>query len=181
MHSRNWSHFLLPVAAIIAPSAYAADYLSVAQAQAQLFPSAKSFIESPIHFSDEQRNKIQSLAGVKQRWETQQVWRVEQSNGTKAWFVIDQVIGKHEFITYATAISADGKVIGIEILKYLETHGGQVREASWRKNFVGKTVKDEFRLDEDVPNISGATLSCRNVLDGVKRLLVIHQLYLAKA
>jgi hypothetical protein len=30
----------------------------------------------------------------------------------------------------------------------------------------------------DVPNISGATLSCRNVMDGVKRLLVLQQIAL---
>jgi Na+-transporting NADH:ubiquinone oxidoreductase subunit NqrC len=56
-----------------------------------------------------------------------------------------------------------------------------VREPGWRRHFVGKTLADRFKLDEDVPNISGATLSCRNVTDGVKRLLAIHKLYLAKA
>ena len=90
------------------------------------------------------------------------------------------MIGKHEFITYATAISPDGHVLGIEILSYRETHGGQVREATWRKQFVGKTLSDPFKLDQDVSNISGATLSCRNVMDGVKRLLAIHKLFLAK-
>ena len=77
------------------------------------------------------------------------------------------------------AISPDGQVLGVEIMSYRETHGGQVRDAAWRKHFAGKTLADPFKLDEDVPNISGATLSCRNVMDGVKRLLAMHKLYLA--
>ena len=86
------------------------------------------------------------------------------------------MIGKHEFITYAVALSLDGKVQGIEILSYRETHGGQIRNPEWRLRFVGKTVQDKFKLNQDIPNISGATLSCRNVTDGVKRLLAVQQL-----
>ena len=176
--ARNWSVSLLPAATLAWP-AYAADYLSVAQAQTLLFPAAKSFAEQPLKLNDEQRDRIKAASGLRQRWEEQKVWRAERDGQLQGWFVIDEVIGKHEFITYATAISPDGKVLGVEILSYRETHGGQVREANWRKTLVGKTVVDRFKLDEDVPNISGATLSCRNVMDGVKRMLVIHKLYLA--
>jgi Na+-translocating ferredoxin:NAD+ oxidoreductase RnfG subunit len=92
--------------------------------------------------------------------------------------MVDDVIGKHDFITYAAAISAQGSVLGIEILSYRETHGGQVRQAQWRQNFSGKSLADSFKLGKDIPNISGATLSCRNVTDGVKRLLAVHQIAL---
>ena len=71
-----------------------------------------------------------------------------------------------------------GSVLGVEIISYRETHGGQIRDASWRAEFTGKTLADALRLGKDIPNISGATLSCRNVLDGVKRLLVIHDMVL---
>lgn len=181
MKARDWSVFLLPLAAVVAPAAYATDYLTVAQAQTALFPGAKRFVDVSLKLSEEQRDRVKSLAGVRQRWDEQKVWRVERDDGMMGWLLIDQVIGKHEFITYATAISPDGRVLGVEILTYLETHGGQVRELSWRKNFLGKTVSDQFKLDEDVPNISGATLSCRNVLDGVKRMLVLHKLFLVKS
>lgn len=162
----------------VAASAQATDYLSVQQAQTLLLPGA-SFIERPLKFSDEHKERIKSLSGLRQRWDVQKVWRAEKGGQLQGWFVVDEVVGKHEFITYATAISPDGKVLGVEIMSYRETHGGQVREASWRKALAGKTLADRFKLDEDVPNITGATLSCRNVMDGVKRLLAIHQLHLA--
>jgi Na+-translocating ferredoxin:NAD+ oxidoreductase RnfG subunit len=88
------------------------------------------------------------------------------------------VVGKHEFITYAAAISPQGKVLGIEVLIYRETYGYQVRDASWRNQFKGKTLQDAFKLDADVTNVTGATLSCRNVMNGVKRLLALQRVAL---
>jgi Na+-translocating ferredoxin:NAD+ oxidoreductase RnfG subunit len=180
MNTRDWSAFLLPVAALSMP-AHATDYLTIAQAQTLLFPAAKGFVEQPLKLDANQRDAIKAASGLRQRWDEQKAWRAERDGTLLGWMLVDEVIGKHEFITYAAAISPDGHVIGVEILSYRETHGGQVREPGWRRHFVGKTLADRFKLDEDVPNISGATLSCRNVTDGVKRLLAIHKLYLAKA
>lgn len=172
--------FLLPVAAAVSP-AFAADYLTVAQAQVLLFPGAQRFAERTLKFSSEQRDQIKSLAGVRQRGDEMKVWRAERDGAFLGWFIVDDVVGKHEFITYAAALSPEGQVLGIEVMSYRETHGGQVRDTSWRQNFVGKTLADPFKLDKDVPNISGATLSCRNLTDGVKRLLIVQKLFLSNA
>jgi len=180
MSTRDWSAFLLPIVVLAMP-AHATDFLTVAQAQVLLFPGAKGFAEQPLKLDGEQRERIKSASGLRQRWDEQKVWRAERDGALQGWFMVDEVIGKHEFITYAAAISPDGRVLGIEILSYRETHGGQIRDAAWRKHLAGKTWADPFKLDEDVPNISGATLSCRNVMDGVKRLLTLHKLFLAKA
>jgi len=163
---------------IMVASAQAEDYLTIPQAQQQLFPAAKIFLESAVPLTDEQLKRIKKIAGVRQRNPIQQAWRAERDGELQGWFLVDDVIGKHEFITYGAAISADGKVLGIEILSYRETHGGQIRNIKWREHFVGKTLQDKFKLNKDIPNISGATLSCRNVTDGVKRLLAIHQVAL---
>ncbi|MCL2918867.1 FMN-binding protein [Shewanella litorisediminis] len=175
----NNSLWFIPMTFVAAP-AVAADYLSIPLAQQLLFPSASSFIERPTLFDSGARSAIKSHAGTRQRQDHQPIWRVEKDGQLQGWFMVDDVIGKHEYITYAAAISADGEVMGIEVLSYRETHGAEVRDESWRTNFKGKSLKDPFKLDEDVPNISGATLSCRNLLDGVKRLLTIHELFLAR-
>ncbi len=178
MKITDWNIFFVPVAALVAP-AYATDYLSVSQAQTALFPAATAFVDQSLTLDEDKRDRIKAMSGLRQRWKEQKIWRAESKGQLQGWFAVDDVIGKHEFITYAVAIANDGHVLGIEILSYREAHGEQIRQAQWRQHFVGKTVQNPFKLDEDVPNISGATLSCRNVLDGVKRLLVIHQLFLA--
>ena len=175
MSKLDWqAHWLLPVAALVHPT-FAADYLNVGEAQKILFSEADRFEQKKVELTSEQLDKIKELSGVRQRNDKPQIWLAYKKKKLLGWFVVDEVIGKHEFITYAAGLSTDGKVKGIEVMSYRETHGGQVRNADWRKHFEGKTLNDPFKLDEDVPNISGATLSCRNLLDGVKRLLALQQ------
>lgn len=177
---RTLSLMLLPIgAACMAAPVFAADYLTVAQAQHVLFGQADTFVPVPVTLNDAQAQQIKAMAGVQQRDRHPKIWKAVKSGATLGWVFVDDVIGKHEFITYATAISPDGHVLGIEILSYRETHGGEIRDAKWRSQFRGKTLADPFKLEKDVSNISGATLSCRNVTDGVKRLLVLRKLLLA--
>jgi len=175
--SDTFTAWVVPLTIISAP-AYAVDYLSVAEARAVLFPQADGFVEQDVTLTDVQLKQIKKRAGVRQRNATQAAWRAGRDGQLLGWMMVDDVVGKHEFITYALALDAAGSVLGIEILSYRETYGYEVREAGWRANFIGKTVDDSLKLGADVPNISGATLSCRNVLDGVKRLLVLHDLVL---
>lgn len=160
--------------AIVMP-AHSVDYLKDTEAQKILFPGVDAFLKIPVSLSQDQLAKIKELSGTRQRNASPLVWKAQKNGKIEGYFFVDEVVGKHEFITYATAIDLSGSVIGIEIMSYRETHGGQVREASWRKNFKGKKISDPFKLDVDVPNITGATLSSRNVLDGVKRLLALKQ------
>lgn len=169
------------IAAVAVAPAWAADYLTVEQAQRALFPAAQGFAAQPVALNPAQLARIRQVAGTPQRTANPRVWRAMAGGRTLGWFLVDDVIGKHEFITYATAISPDGKVLGVEILSYRESKGGQVRDPRWRAKFQGKTLGDPFRLEKDVPNISGATLSCRNITDGVKRLLAIHAVALPHA
>lgn len=85
--------------------------------------------------------------------------------------IVDSVVGKFEQIDYAVALDAAGKVLGVEILTYREGHGAEVRLPAWRNQFVGKTVADPVRIGSDISNISGATLSCTHITDGVHRLV----------
>lgn len=175
MSHRHWAHIAaLPVLAVVSAPAWATDYLTVEQAQRVLIPQAQSFTAFAVSLNPAQLQQIRRLSGVPQRTNQPRVWRAMRGTATVGWVIVDEVIGKHEFITYATGISPDGHVLGVEILSYRESKGGQVRDPNWRGRFRGKTLADPFRLNQDIPNISGATLSSRNITDGVKRLLAIH-------
>ena len=62
-------------------------------------------------------------------------------------------------------------MLGIDILAYRESHGSEVRLPAWRSQFVGKGPADPIKLGADVANISGATLSCTHITDGVHRIV----------
>jgi hypothetical protein len=150
-----WPAFVAAPVAIFALAAHAAVYLSVEQAQQAIFPGARFTMEA-LALPDAPRRKL---------------WRVSEGG----WFIVDAVLGKHELITYAVGLGADGSVRGVEILEYLESYGYQIRDAAWRRQFAGKTARDPLKLDQDIRNISGATLSCRHVTDGIKRLLGFYE------
>ena len=163
----------LPISALVAPSAFAVQYLTVDQAQRAIYPG-KSFTAALVKLTSIQRKAIEQASGVRVLHDEQHVWRV--SGG--GWFIVDEVVGKHEFITYAAGLNADGSVKQIEIMDYRETYGGQIRDQKWRAQFVGKNSKSTLKLDSDIKNISGATLSCRHITDGVKRLLAFYDIAL---
>jgi Na+-translocating ferredoxin:NAD+ oxidoreductase RnfG subunit len=168
------------VAAALPAPAAATVYLTIPAAQQALFPGAR-FVDHPLALSDDQRKAIARAAGAPGYDKVQRVWEVRNGDRRAGWFMVDRVIGKHEFITYALALNADGTVRGVEILDYRETYGGEIRNPKWRQQFVGKRPGSQLRLDQDIKNISGATMSSRHVTDGVRRLLVTFQMFLANA
>jgi hypothetical protein len=173
----DWKPFLLAPAAIVTLSpAQATVYLSVEQAQQEMFPG-RGFTRSPMQLTEAQRSAMYQRSGVSYAFNANNVWRV--SGG--GFFIVDQVVGKHEFITYAVALNANGTVKQIDILEYRESYGFEVREAGWRAQFVGKSSASTLQLNADIKNISGATLSSKHITDGVKRVLAFYDVALKAA
>ena len=147
-------------------------FLTAEEALRLCFPKAQRFETLTLELRRDELKAIES--------ETKQRIR---KNEIKLWLALpygvlmaDQVIGKHDFIDYAVAISTNGSVKQVEILEYREHYGGQVRQPKWREQLQGKTVRDRIKLGGDIYNITGATLSCRHVTEGVKKLLLVFDL-----
>jgi hypothetical protein len=162
-----------PLSAALVSTGFAVTYLNVGQAQEAIFPG-KKLVAFPLQLTDAQRKSIEQESGIRLTNRPPQIWRA--SGG--GWFIVDEVIGKHEFITYAVGLTNDGAVRGLEIMDYRESYGGQVRDPKWRAQFVGKTKTAPLLLDRDIKNISGATLSSRHLTDGVRRILALYDIAL---
>jgi hypothetical protein len=157
----SWS--LLPAAAIVMP-VHAATYLSVTQAQKLMFPQADSFVA----VADATLGKWQE-ALAKRLDDDVRVRRL------KFWLLgyvaTDAVIGKFELFDFAVAFGPDAVIRQIEVLNYLENHGMEVHDdPEWRKQFTGKNADAAFSLESDIRTISGATLSCSHLSDGIRTL-----------
>jgi Na+-translocating ferredoxin:NAD+ oxidoreductase RnfG subunit len=161
---------------VLAPtSAFAVDYLTADQAAKLMFPEAERFEVSEVRLDAPQMQQLdaQGVRARPARW----LVRVAQRGGVALGFVVvDEVVGKFELITYAVGIGLDGAVKQVEVLSYRESHGHEIRMAAWRKQFVGKTNASPMRVGEDISNISGATLSCNHVSEGVKRVVAVIEL-----
>jgi Na+-translocating ferredoxin:NAD+ oxidoreductase RnfG subunit len=165
---------LAPLAgAALAPaSAFAADYLSAEQAQRLMFPDADAFVAHEIALDAAQLQQLDAQ-GVRARSARWKVLAAQRAGATLGYVVIDEVIGKFELITYAVGLTLDGTVKQVEVLAYRESHGQEVRLAAWRRQFVGKSAAAPLRVGEDIANISGATLSCTHVTEGVRRIVAV--------
>ena len=151
--------------------ALAEHYLSVAEAQKICFPSADKFEAQQLRLSADQSKTIEQKSDAKVRKAEIRFNVARKDANTLGVLMVDQVVGKHEQIDYAVAISTEGKVLQVEILEYREHYGGEIRNAKWREQFKGKTAASKLKLNDDIYNISGATISCRNVTEGVSRVL----------
>jgi hypothetical protein len=161
--------------AIVTPGAHAEVFMTIEQAQAQLFPGA-TLTKDFRTLTDAEVGAIEKDCDVNVRSHDLKIWKVSSGG----WFIADEVVGKHEFIPIALALDASGAVKGIEILEYRESYGGQVRDPAWRAQFTGKHHGDTVKLTEDIKNISGATLSSKHITDGVRRLLSTYAIAVAR-
>jgi Na+-translocating ferredoxin:NAD+ oxidoreductase RnfG subunit len=173
----NWMPHPIAIAGLAMLSlpiiAEAKIYLSAEQAQKILMPN-KQLSKMPMIITDDLQEKMRAASSIRYPFQGDRIWKANDGG----WFIVDEVVGKHEMITYAVGLSPSGNITGIEILEYVESYGYEVAEAQWRKQFVGKNANDPIKLNQDIQNIGGATLSCKHISDGVKRVVVLYELAL---
>lgn len=165
----------LPLAALsVCAPAQAMVYISVEDAQKLMF-GEQPLSALPLILSPEQTAAIEHDSGVKVFAGSLRAWKAADG-----YFFVDAVIGKHDLITYAVALTADGKVRQIEVLEYREAYGGDVRNPRWLAQFKGKQHGDAVNIGEGIQNVSGATLSCEHLTDGIRRLLATYAIAIAQ-
>lgn len=162
----------------LAAPAFAAQYLTVEQAQRVLFPEATVFKDAALQLNVEQMREVEKLSGLPARSVAWRIFSAYKDKQLLGHVVIDDVIGKFDLISYAVALTPQAAVQQIEILAYRESHGFEIRNAAWRRQFVGKTTQAGLIVGDGIANISGATLSCKHVTDGVRRIAAVVQVAL---
>ena len=92
--------WLLPAATLLAAApAAATTYFTLEQAQHSLFPG-QAMAPQQLTLTPAQAKAVQAASGVRVRTPELRLWRAADGG----WFYLDQVLGKHEFITYALAL-----------------------------------------------------------------------------
>ena len=181
MSHRDWALVTAGgLAALAAPAqiVVAAEYLSVEQAQKSIFPTADRFDEVILALNTAQKQTVASLAGPQPPHRSLRSWRAFRGDELLGYVFVDEVVGRQDFITYATGIDASGRLGALEVLAYRESHGGEVRSDSWRHQFSGRQNLDQLRFEADIKNIAGATLSCGHVTQGVRWLVALWEVSL---
>lgn len=136
-------------------------FLTVEQALARAFPEATGF-------------DVESLATLD--GDSAHVYIARDSTAIlQGYAVVDEEIGKYRPITFLVATDASLRVRDVSILVYRESRGGEVRRQRYLRQYRGKQVDDPIRINRDIINITGATLSVRALNTGVRRSLQLLQ------
>ena len=179
--SLGWAMALAALTAAPVQIVVAAEYLSVEGAQKTLFPQADRFSELVLSLNPAQRAQVATLAGPQPPHRSLRVWKAMRGAELVGYVFVDEVIGREDFITYAAGIDAAGHLGALEVLAYRESHGGEIRSDAWRRQFAGRQGLGQLRVQTDIKNIAGATLSCEHVTEGARWLLALWQVALRPA
>lgn len=146
------------------------------------FPQSQRVSPRSIDLTAAQKQRLESKLGValgKDHWVVFVARTGERIDG---YAIVDDEMGQHQPITFATKLSPRGAVERLEIVVYREPRGDEVRDPRFRRQFEGKTAQDPIRLGRDIDAVSGATISSGSMAVGVRRAVaLLEELVLAPA
>lgn len=152
---------------------HAEVFLTEEEALKLMFPKSERIRQETLALSHEQKQKIEERIGWKFPEESFDMYLGETDAKVDGYALIQNTIGKHKPMTYMVGIDDRGEVTNVELLVFREARGSEVRTKRFNSQYEGKTVLDPVRINKDIINISGATMSVRSMSAGVKRMLVL--------
>jgi len=147
-----------------------------------MLPKSERIRKEVIRLSQEKKDVIEQRIGWKFPEESFELYIGETGDMIDGYAMVHNTIGKHKHMTYMVGVDAKGACSNVELLVFREAKGSEVGRKRFNAQYEGKTVSDPIRINKDIINISGATMSVRSISAGVKRVLVlVDEFYLKPA
>lgn len=147
-----------------------------------MLPKSERVRKDVITLSREKKTQVEERIGWKFPEHSFEVYIGETGAQIDGYVLVQNTIGKHKPMTYMVGVDSRGHVSDVELLVFRESRGSEIRRKRFNAQYEGKTVLDPVRINKDIINISGATMSVRSMSAGVKRVLVlVDEFYLKPA
>jgi len=147
-----------------------------------MLPKSERIRKDVIKLSPEKKTQIEERIGWKFPEQSFEVYIGETGTEVDGYALVQNTIGKHKPMTYMVGVDSKGHVSDVELLVFRESRGSEIRQKRFNAQYEGKTVLDPVRINKDIINISGATMSVRSMSAGIKRVLVlVDEFYLKPA
>ena len=138
-----------------------------------ILPKSERVRKDVIRLNPERKSQIEERIGWRFPEEEFEVYIGETGTRIDGYAIVQNTIGKHKPMTYMVGVDGQGSVSDIELLVFRESRGSEIRQKRFNSQYEGKTVLDPVRINKDIINISGATMSVRSMSAGIKRVLVL--------
>jgi len=157
-------------------------FLTEEEAVKLMFPQSEHIKKELLRVPTDKKMMIEERIGWKFPEAAFEVYIGETGKQIDGYALVQNTIGKHKPMTYMVGVDARGHVSDVELLVFREARGSEVRTKRFNVQYEGKTALDPVRINKDIINISGATMSVRSMTAGIKRVLVlVDEFYLKPA
>lgn len=161
---------------------HAEVFMSEDEAVKVILPKSQRIRKEVIQLDQDKKDLIEQRIGWKFPEQAFEVYIGETGDTVDGYAIVHNTIGKHKHMTYMVGVDAKGACSDVELLVFREARGSEVGRKRFNVQYEGKTVLDPIRINKDIINISGATMSVRSISAGVKRVLVlVDEFYLKPA
>jgi hypothetical protein len=152
---------------------HAEVFMNEEEAVKLMLPKSQRIRRELIRLTQEKKELIEERIGWKFPEESFEVYIGETGDKVDGYAMLHNTIGKHRHMTYMVGVDGEGHCTNVELLVFREAKGSEVGKKRFNSQYEGKTVSDPIRINKDIINISGATMSVRSISAGVKRVLVL--------
>ena len=154
-------------------------YFTEEEAARVMFPDSERIRRETLSLTAEQKTFVEEVIGWEFPETSFDVFIGESQEKIDGYALIQNTIGKHRPITYMVGVDSAGEVSNFEVLVYREARGNEIATKRFNYQYQGKSIADPIRINRDIINITGATMSVRSASAGVKRVLVlVNEFYL---
>jgi FMN-binding domain len=161
---------------------HAEVFMSEEEAVKIILPKSQRVRKEVIELNQEKKGLIEQRIGWKFPENAFELYIGETGEKIDGYAMVHNTIGKHKHMTYMVGVDAKGACSDVELLVFREARGSEVGRKRFNVQYEGKTVYDPIRINKDIINLSGATMSVRSISAGVKRVLVlVDEFYLKPA
>lgn len=108
------------------------------------------------------------------------LFKVLKKDVILGYILIDNIIGKHQPITFLVSLNPEGSIRRTKVLAYRESVGGEIQNSKFLDQFKAKSLKDPFCIGRDIDGITGATLSVRATAAASKKAVLLYKIGIEK-
>ena len=127
---------------------------------AKLFDPGAQFLEIPVFVDGHSDSELMH--------DGDQPFVIKSGEGTLGYVLSTSAKGRFDYFDYSVIYSKDLRVMGILVTTYRSSHGAEICNKGWLKQFIGYRG-EEIRLGKEIDAISGATFSATSMVKDIKR------------
>ena len=142
-------------------------------ALAEIFPDADSALSQVIVVDSVMCAKLRARLGCELRDSAFVYIDVFSAGKLLGTAVVADEQGKYRPITFMAGVDTALHIVDVRVLVYRESRGGDVRQTRFLKQYRGKSLADPIRINRDIINITGATISVNALNAGVRKALAL--------